>query len=146
MPSCANFISLGPKQVKLLPMDQHPKTARILAGGLDTTVSLLMAVRSCGRTGCWPCMFTQSPPKSHQGPCYPRVWEAAVSRPVRLIGNGCQIRSLIWLPEAARSLVTLSCTATNVTVWARPLSRPISLSSQGKGDCVCWSGASFVSC
>lgn len=47
MPSCANFISLRPNQVKLLPMDQHRKTDRILAQilkGLILQPLMLMAV------------------------------------------------------------------------------------------------------
>lgn len=59
MPSCANFISLGPNQVKLRSMDQHPKTDRILAEilkGLHAAAFLLMAAKSGGRTMCWPLL------------------------------------------------------------------------------------------
>jgi hypothetical protein len=76
------------------------------------------------------------------------------SRRVRLVGGPYALIKAHPRPNTKSYLAVRRCPflgrtlfsiAPNLTVRMRPLSRPISLSSPGKGNCGCWFVASFVS-
>ena len=98
-------------------------------------------------------MSLESSPSPESLPCHPRVvGGGCFACRVRLVGDGTsyrpihtQIRSPIWLSDACPFVGHATQCSPKVTVRMRPLSRPISLSWPGKGDCGCWLGASFVS-
>lgn len=111
MPSCANFISLRPKQVKLLPMDQHPETDRILALILEGLIlqplyySEGSEIWRTDRVLASPFHTTDGSPPHTIPSHYPATHKCGrrlFGRRARLVGNGTsyrpirtQIRSLI---------------------------------------------------